>query len=33
MFSHVLGSVAMYVHARGLFVWHIGMWGMSGLSR
>ena len=31
MFSHVMGSVAMYVHARGFFVWDVGMWGMVGL--
>ena len=27
------GSAAMYVHGEGLSVWHVGMWGMSGLSR
>ena len=33
MFSHVMGSAAMYVHARGLFVRDVGVWRMSGLSR
>ena len=33
VFFPVLGSAAMYVHARGLCVWHVGMWGMSGISR
>ena len=27
------GSAAMYVHGEGLSVWHVGMWGMSGLSQ
>ena len=27
------GSAAMYVHGEGLSVWHVGMWGMLGLSR
>ena len=27
------GFAAMYVHGKGLSVWHVGMWGMSGFSR